>query len=150
VSVGKWLAANWTYLLGATALGGVVYVAIATRPPIGGSALPPSSPPAPDPPGGPLRWIELQAPYRLFAGDVYRACVDVPFGAGWLATQARIVSGAQDMGFKNVRVDGKDAMPAGWPGPDDCDRFVEAEWGGEDRIVAGSSRIKKAWRRSRA
>ncbi len=136
---------QWPYLLGALGLGGVAYVAIATRPGASSASLGTPDRSVPDPP---LRWIPVPPPYRLFNGDLYRACVDVPFGAGWLATAARIADGAKKMGFSGVLV--HDSRPADWPGPDSCDRFVEAVWSLEDRIVEENSHVKAAWRRSRA
>lgn len=145
---------DWPWYLGGSLAVGFLGLLVTRRDSLGaggpGAVLPIGPPPdrEPDPPGAPLRWIELDAPYRLFTDDLYRACVDIPFGVGFLATPAKIVEGAVKMGFRNVVV--VQQHPADWPNKGECDRFVEGTWGLEDRIVEGSPRIKAAWRRTRA
>ncbi len=56
---------QWPYLLGALGLGGVAYVAIATRPGASSASLGTPDRSVPDPP---LRWIPVPPPYRLFNG----------------------------------------------------------------------------------
>ena len=144
----------WPWYLGGALVVGLLGLIITRRDPLGaggpGATAPigPAPPRVPDPPGPPLRWIELAEPYRLFTGDLYRACVDIPLGVGFLATPAKIIEGAVKMGFRDVIVTKE--IPPGWPGKDDCDRFVEGTWSLEDRIVDGSSHVKTAWRRTRA
>ena len=150
---------QWPWYLGGAIAAGFLGLLITRRDPLGAGgpgAVKPIGPPPdrepdpPAPPGAPLRWIELTEPsqYRLFNGDTYRACVDLPFGAGLLVTPARIVEEATKMGFVNVKASAD--IPPGWNGADDCDRFVEATWNLEDRAIARDSHIKHAWRRTRA
>ncbi len=141
---------EWPWYLGGAVAAGLLGLVITRRDPLGVGLKPAGPPPprVPDPPGAPLRWIEIEAPYRLFTGDTYRACVSVPFGAGFLVTESRVVEGATKMGFRDVTVTTE--IPPGWPGPDSCDRFIEGTWGLEDRIVDGDKHVKTAWRRTRA
>jgi len=153
-------ANDWPWYLGGALAVGFVGLLVTRRESLGaggpGAVVKPIGPPPPPPhdppsaPGAPLRWIELTEPsqYRLFNGDTYRACVDLPFGAGVIVTPSRIIEEATKMGFVDVKV-GKD-KPDGWNDADDCDRFIEATWNLEDRAIARDSHIKHAWRRTRA
>lgn len=140
---------DWPWYLGGVFVAGLLGLVITRRDPLGVGVAPIGPAPAPpsDPPGAP-HWVEIVAPFRLFNGDVYRGSADIPFGAGFLVTPSRIVAEATKMGFTNVTAT-SDA-PADWPSKDDADRYIEATWSLEDRIVAGDSHITHAWRKTRA
>ncbi len=148
-------AQDWPWYLGGALAVGALGLIITRRDPLGvGKPVAPIGPPPPRPvdaPGAPLRWIELEPPYRLFAGDVYRGTVDIPFGAGVLVTRSAITSRGGEMGFADIVVlEDEDELPADWPGDRKGDRFVQATWTKEDRIVAGDKHLLRAWRRTRA
>jgi hypothetical protein len=91
--------------------------------------------------GAPAQWLAFppQAPtIPLAPGVRYRAAIDLPFGAGVLATDARVRETAEEMGFSDVQI----FDDAGWA---DADLFVEATYHGAPRWLERSERIVGAW-----
>jgi hypothetical protein len=91
--------------------------------------------------GAPAQWLAFppQAPtIPLAPGVRYRAAIDLPFGAGVLATDARVRETAEEMGFSDVQI----FDDAEWA---DADLFVEATYHGAPRWLERSERIVGAW-----
>lgn len=114
------------------------------------------APPAPPalPPGGAQQWLAFppQSPVvPLMPGVRYRAAIDLPFGAGVLATDERVKTKAREMGFSDVAVFQDSAPPpqSGWTDPfgkiEDADLFVEATYVAEPKWLERNERIVSAW-----
>lgn len=113
----------------------------------------PAAPPA-LPLGGAQQWLAFnpQAPMvPLMKGVRYRAAIDLPFGAGVLATDERVKAKAREMGFSDVAVfqDSEPPPQSGWTDPfgkiGDADLFVEATYVAEPKWLERNERIVSAW-----
>ncbi len=108
----------------------------------------------PPSPKGPARWVELEGPQVfMFAGDVYRACVNVPGVVPNGFVMSQILKRAPGMGFRDVSV--QEGPPAGFPKATtpggDCNVFAQATWNGADGVkLARDPHITGAWRLARA
>ncbi len=140
MSVGRWFAAQWPYLLAATAGGGVLLVAIATRPKVGPASL--YVPPGPT--TEKITWVQIDgSPVRLVKGRRYRGCVQVP----WVVPTGTVVSRLPDAlaakGFTDVRV--SRPRPSDWPSVE-CDIHVEVTWGKADEELERPGAVSLAWK----
>lgn len=140
MKIGAWLAAQWPYLLGAAGLGGVVAVAIVTRPHVGPGSLfvPPASTPEK------LQWVLVDgSPVRLTQGRRYRGCISVPFVVPTGLVVSKLPAALAEEGFVDVRV--SRPRPSDWPGVS-CDIHVEATWGKADESFPRPGAVELAWR----
>lgn len=140
-AVVRWLGAQWPYLLGASALGSVVWIAIATRPGVGAASL--FVPPAASGDKGRV-WVQLDgSPVRLVKGKRYRGCVQVP----WIVPTGMVVdklpAGLTERGFTEIAV--SRSRPGDWPSVS-CDVFVEATWSKADSALERPGAVSLAWR----
>lgn len=142
MSIGRWIASQWPYLLGATALGGVVAVAIATRPKVGPASdfVPPVSPKA-SPHG--VTWVLIEgSPVRLQQGRRYRGCISVPFIVPTGMVVDKLPSGLAERGFTDIVV--SRPRPSDWPDVD-CDIHVEVTWSKPDEALERPGAVELAW-----
>lgn len=141
MSITKWLAAQWPYLLGASAVGGVVAVAIATRPKVGPASafVPPPSPSAVKI----ARWVQIDSsPVRLIQGRRYRGCVSVPFVVPTGLVVSKLPSALAEKGFTDIVV--SRPRPVDWPDVS-CDIHVEVTWGKPDESLERPGAVEIAW-----
>lgn len=113
------------------------------------------SPPAalpPPPPGVPStqarQWLAFPpaAPMvPLVPGARYRAAIDLPFGAGMLATDDRVRSKAEEMGFSDVVIVNEPEWSDPFGKVGDADLFVEATYSGAPKWLERNERIVSAW-----
>ena len=143
MNIGRWFASQWPYLLAASAAGGVVWVAIATRPGLGpAAALPASSPKGT--PARPLAWVLLEgSPVQLFQGRRYRGCISVPFVVPTGLVVSKLPAALAEKGFVDVMV--SRPRPSDWPGVS-CDIHVEATWAKPDESMPRPGAVELAWR----
>jgi hypothetical protein len=106
----------------------------------------------PPPPGVPStqarQWLAFppSAPaVPLVPGARYRAAIDLPFGAGMLATDDRVRSKAEEMGFSDVVIVNEPDWSDPFGKSGDADLFVEATYTGEPKWLERSERIVSAW-----
>jgi len=144
MSLRRWLAAQWPYLLGAAGMGGVVWVAIATRPGLGPATLFVPPPLA----SSRVAWLLIDgSPVRLVKGRRYRGCVQVPWVVPTGLVVGKLPQGLADKGFTDVRV--SRPRPSDWPDVS-CDIHVEATWGKDDESMDRPGAVSLAWRGDRA
>lgn len=103
--------------------------------------LRPGAPEAPRPDGGPDRrpraWVEIDgSPIWLMRDVRYRACVDLPFGVGRLATDARVTRELERAGFRDVTIR-RDV--------EGCDLLLEATWSAGPAAKPRPGAVRRAW-----
>jgi hypothetical protein len=140
VKLGAWVADQWPYLLGASALGGIVLIAISTAPKVGPASL--FVPP--DAKALRVTWVQIDgSPVALVRGRRYRGCVQVPFVVPTGMVVDRLPAALAEKGFTDARI--SRGRPGDWPDVS-CDIFVEATWGKPDEQLARPGAVSLAWR----
>lgn len=130
----------WVYLAGGAAL----LWWLARRAPSAPSPAPvPIGPPPPPP--APRGWTPVAlAPFvELVEGAAYRACVDLPWAIGVVASVEAIKDAAERRGFLNVYV--TKAPPAEWGACPGADYYVQGIWGKASQTIARPAAVVGAW-----
>lgn len=139
MTVGRFLSEQWPYLLGASAFGGIVWIAIVTRPGAGPATL--FVPPGPT--STKVGWVQLDgSPVRLVQGRRYRGCVQVPWIVPTGSVVSRLPAALAEKGFSDIRV--SRPRPSDWPNVE-CDIHVEVTWSKPAQALDRPGAVSLAW-----